>query len=382
MAMQPSFIKLAMKRNRKNLSLRKRPKTMRSKNSRRNGFNPRRTQAPVALSTQMDFSNPIITQGRGRGSRGQVQCRIRHREFLATINGSVDFNNTSFAVQPGLSTTFPWLASMARNWENYKFARIGFMYISRSSTNATGTVIMAPDYDSSDAPPTSYQQMSNYQNSVADAPWKNTTCILSTRSTTLVGNNRYVRIGALGNNEDIKLYDIGVFNIATTGQAGTTAIGELWVVYDIILEVPSLQNSNLQSNISSGLSVGQAGLVTTNLLGTEAIPYGNLVISNLLNVVTITGLSIGQYYRLDLSLSATGTITTNPSITAATGFESLSPVGDVGPLVQTDVGAWVMVFGFATLEIATVTLGGTTVYTSPVLTCFSCVNVGTEWLTV
>jgi len=242
----------------------------------------------------------------------------------------VNFVVSTFAVQPGISSTFPWLANIAANWEKYRFNRIGFRFVSRSATSFTGSVVMAPDYDASDAPPPDYQTMSSYQNAISDAPWKDIMCVLSPRSTTLVGNSRFIRIGSLSDNEDIKLYDVANLQIATTGQANTSVVGELWVEYDLTLQIPQLQVGSVTTNISSGMYEATAGIDVNNLLGTAAAAQNGLVnIAVVGNTVTITNINVGEYYIFDYLIAASTTLTTIPTMTIVSGLAGLLAVQSV-----------------------------------------------------
>lgn len=339
------------------MTLRSRQKQKLKRGRARNGYNVSSSRAPVAMSTRMDYVEPRISS-RSR-KQGMVQCTIRHREFISSISGSVNFVDTAFAVQPGLSSTFPWLASMAINWENYHMNAIQFRYVSRSSTAFTGSVIMAPDYDSSDSQPTTYQEISTFQNSISDAPWKDIVCRLSPRSTMLVGQNRYIRSGPLGPNQDVKLYDIAVLNLATVGQSDTAVIGELWVEYNVTLLVPNVQVITQVSNLSSGQVVGATNFATTALMGTvQAGSSGNVVITFVGNVVTLTNLSIGSRYQLTYILAANTTITTAPTMTNTSGFASFA--NQYGQTNGTTSAACVYV-GESDNSIAQITLGGVTV---------------------
>jgi len=291
-----------------------------------------------------------------------VECRIRHRELVRVIDGSVAFNNVSIPVQPGISSTFPWLANLAANWENYRFNRIAFRFVSRSSTSFRGSVVMAPDYDASDLPPTSYQEMSSFQNAISDAPWKDILCILNPRSTSLVGNSRYVRLGNLGSNEDIKLYDVANFNIATVGQADASVVGELWAEYDIMLQIPQLQTQSNPTNISAGQYFTSDGIDVNHLLGTDVVAQdGTITITPVGNTVTLGNLDIGSWYFVNYIIDATTTLTTIPTITVVSGFD---PVGEViQSVTNTTTKAQMSYWELATSNVAVITLGGLTVVT-------------------
>jgi len=290
--------------------------------------------------------------------------------LVRVIDGSVGFSNIVIPVQPGISTTFPWLSNMAGNWENYKFNKIAFRFVSRSSTSFTGSVVMAPDYDASDTPPSSYQEMSSFQNAISDAPWKDILCILNPRSTTLVGNSRYIRLGPLSDNEDIKLYDVANLNIAVVGQASAAVVGELWVEYDIWLQIPQLQSQSLVSDVSAGQYYTSDGIDVTHLLGTDVIAEdGNVIISPVANTVTLTHLQPGQWYLVNYIIDATTTLTTIPTITIVSGFDVSSEV--IQSVTNGTTKAQMTYWMLADSNVAVITLGGLTVVTGGTAAYFS-----------
>lgn len=177
-------------------------------------------------------------------AHGDNHVRIRHREYLGDVITSATpntFNLNSFSINPGISGTFPWLSGVVgSNFQQYRINGMVFEYRSMSadalnSTNtALGTVVMATDYDSKDAPFGSKQQMENTEFGVSCKP---SSCMIHgiecARSQTSV-SELYVRAVPVPSGADIRLYDMGTFYIATAGfQAASVNIGELWVSYDI-----------------------------------------------------------------------------------------------------------------------------------------------------
>jgi len=204
-----------------------------------------RVNAPVATTRVRQVRQPRINH---QGGRGDVV--VEHEEFIADIFGSTGFVDTPYSINPGLALTFPWLSQMAPLYESYMFESLRFDFQTESATTATGTLMMAVDYDASDPPATSKQQLANYRGFVRSAPWSN----CSNRSLSADLRKRssyYVRNGPLDPNQDIKLYDVGTLNVATNGQSGNSTIGELYVRYRVRLMTPQLQNSGVGSALSS-----------------------------------------------------------------------------------------------------------------------------------
>ncbi len=292
------------------------------------------------------------------------QSRLIHREPLATLNGSVDFNITTYEINPGLANVFPWLSAQAAGYESYKFNSLTVEY--RFTTNefvGLGRVIIAPDYDASDDPPTSAVEAEQMADSIQGAVAKNWNCTLRPRGMGILGPKRYTRAGTLPANEDIKTYDIAQVHIITQGQSDTAEIGQLWLRYDVTLYEP--QPIELGNIVSSGVYYNAAGTDcdTTDLLGTGVIE-GTVEISHALNVVTLRNLIVGQTYLIALHLVAT-TLGTAPTITANTGLISRNSTDALLTLNGGTTNAWAFKYYEADDNIATLTLGGTTLTTAP-----------------
>lgn len=164
-------------------------------------------------------------------------CRIHHRELIGDLNGSVAFSANSFPINAGLAGTFSWLSRIAGNYESYRFESLRFLFETESATSATGTVMLVVDYDPSDPAPTGKQQALSYRGSVRSAPWA--PCSHVSISEDLNKRKSYfVRGGGLATGLDVTLYDVGNLYAITQGQAGATAVGELWVEYTVLLMTP------------------------------------------------------------------------------------------------------------------------------------------------
>lgn len=169
---------------------------------------------------------------------------FRHREYIGDISGSSTFTPRAFSVNPGLEETFPYLAQLAANFEEYKFRGLVFEYKSTSasalnSTNtALGTVILAAQYRADSTPFVNKLQMENTVWAATTKPSEN--CFLPIECDPDENPMRcgYVRTGALSANQDIKFYDLCRFSIATVGMQATAVIGELWATYEVELSKP------------------------------------------------------------------------------------------------------------------------------------------------
>lgn len=222
---------------------------------------------------------------------------IRHREFLTDIitGPAGEFSLRSYKINPGLQSTFPWLAVLAQNFEQYELEGMLFEFKSTSadalnSTNtALGKVMMATEYDASRP---NFQTPSEMENHQYGQSAKQSLSMLhpiecARNQSTL--NELYVRIGDVPSQDDSRFYDFGNFQIATYGQqASNVVIGELWVTYQVKFFKPCLQGegnimlsssyysevNTLAANVNYFANVGLANL-TSHPDNNISVKFGN-----------------------------------------------------------------------------------------------------------
>lgn len=202
---------------------------------------------------------------------GKRSIVVKHREYLTDIQSSTGFNLQSYALNPGLAATFPWLSSVAENFEQCRWHGLVFEFRSTSGSaiastnNALGAVIQSTEYNVNKPSFTSKQQMEAYEFScsakpsesfihpIECAPAETQTGIFNVRSGPVAG-------------QELRMYDLGNYQIATLGmQAGGITIGELWVSYEVEFLKPVLPLS-LYSGFSARLNGGAYN--STNYFGT------------------------------------------------------------------------------------------------------------------
>lgn len=171
---------------------------------------------------------------------------IQHREFICDIKSSSDFNVTSFPLNPGLPTTFPWLSGVAAQYEKYEFLGLIFEFVTTSSaiaanSPALGSVSMATNYDARDPTFVSKQQIESYEFSISGSPCRNLVHMIECGKGSMAREGNYIRTPVMNSTVEgagIQLYDVGNFQIATQGMSQEYTIGELYVTYKVRLLRP------------------------------------------------------------------------------------------------------------------------------------------------
>jgi hypothetical protein len=259
-------------------------------------------------------SNTLSLPGSPVPSFGENCIRIRHKEYLGDVYGSTGFVLASYDINPGLSAAFPWLSSIAANYQEFAFAGLVYSFVSTSadalnSTNtALGKVLLATDYNPLNPSFTTPTQMlateySNY-GKPADSIMHAVECSAKMRPTLW----QFVRTAGVPPGADERLYDLGNFQIASQGMQATANIGGLWVTYDVILckpvvapagrvfdqwLLPAVTNAGIQTtNFGANTSLRPVGATLTNASGTTVL-------------VTLPNNLSGGVYRVEMQTYAT-----------------------------------------------------------------------------
>jgi len=251
--------------------------------------------------------------------------RVNNMEYIAELNGSVNFVANSFTIQPGNGAVFPWLSNLATMYESYTFEKLMFHFKTEKSSSAGGTVLMAVDYDASDAGPLNKQQLMTYKGAVRTQPWANVSLVCPASDTQKI-KQRYVNFGVIPSNTDQKLYNVGNLYVCTQGCADTTVLGELYVEYTVVFRTPQY-DANAWASAGSNLSTGTTGITAARVLGTA--PALNTLASGLaITYDTNTGAigfgSTGTYLvvlQTTVGAATTGTL----GLTLTGGSTATSP---------------------------------------------------------
>lgn len=282
---------------------------------------------------------------------------VTHREFISKINGSTSFSLNSNAINPGLPAQFNWLFAIANQYESYRFKKLKYIFVNSKTGTFSGEVIMGIDYDASDASPFNEQELQNY--------WGCKTGVI-TRPLELIAevsamhkiSNKFVRLGSLSSNQDIKLYDSGNFFLATSDCADTSTIGRLFVEYEVELMTPQVNGGNVLSSKTSFVDESNTAPLGTAIETTT----GSLGITWLSG--TTFSINVPGQYEVTLTFAGTG-ITAVPTISAASPSLATPPI--TGIISGTSALSVNFLKVNSASDIFTVSLGTTTTITATLL---------------
>nr|QKV51219.1 putative capsid protein [Crucivirus sp.] len=303
-------------------------------------------------STETDYV-PALSNG---GTRGSV--RVSHREYIRDVSSTTGFLNLPFAINPANSSCFPWLATLARNFQEYQIHGMVFHYVSQSSdalnsTNtALGSVVMSTDYNSGNAPYASKQAAENAEYTVSCKP----SCSLvhgieCDPAMTVNQGHLYISPfsdGTVPTGQDIKFYNLANFQFMTQGSQASATIGELWVSYDISLIKP-IDNGQLNQSAADHFALdtlGQSTGTTYNFGSKTPVKLLSGVGTTIThvagdNTITFPQSSIGGTVYM-VSYNCTGSATTGSAalgtVTVNSGAEFLDVLTTTGTASHTAAG--------------------------------------------
>jgi len=307
--------------------------------------------APVARATQIQLGTPKI-QNTTNGS-----IRVSHMEQITTVNGSRAFAVTGYSIQPGNPIMFPWLNNVALLYETYTINRLEFIYVSARSSATDGTIYLATDYDAYDTAPINSQQLNTYKSSMTGQPWLNLKCLCNTADLQKI-KIRYNRFGGGVVQGDLKTYDAGTFFFATEMCADASALGKLFVSYDITFQTPQY-DLTAYSLLGSNRTQAGTGPTPATPFGVGPVQAGGMTLgySSVTNIFTVP--IAGQYMLL---LNITGTVLTALNVNA-TGNTTIASFNNIG-FSATAIASVYTIFISAPGDGFQVVCAGTTVNTA------------------
>jgi len=307
--------------------------------------------------------------------------RFKNREYLKDIVGGVQ-NTFSLSysqnINPGNPLMFPWLSSIAENFEEYKIHGMLFNFKTTSvdalnSTNtALGVVIMGTQYNPLNAPFSTKQEMENHEFSNSTKPSCSAIHPIECAPNQTPLEHLYVRnSSSLQVIDDPRFYDFGVTSVAVSGMQQTGVIvGELWVTYDIEFFKPRqqpvitypLEILSGDSTTTAGTLFGNVPIVFNPLPGVTVLPYGFSFDKHLAGRFLINYSAKASTVNYFLPPTTTGLVSVDyfnssgnnsGGTNAGLAFTALVTVTGAGTVQFTCNAAWAGLSSFTTLNNVT-----------------------------
>lgn len=184
--------------------------------------------APASKGVRMNMSNrPTM-----RASGGSII--VHHKELMGSVVTSSSTNTyqcDSYVVNPGKSATFPWLSTLAGNFEKYRIVKLAISYVSNQPTTVAGKIGIGIDYDSTDPLPADRQEFFSLTHHQECSVWDSITFNVPVQ-----GGIKFVNSHTT---TDSKLIDFGQLLVFSDQYAtASTSVGDLIVEYIVELMDP------------------------------------------------------------------------------------------------------------------------------------------------
>jgi hypothetical protein len=253
---------------------------------------------------------------------------VKEEEYIADVTlTSAGFTNLQYSANPGNAIMFPWLSTIAVNFNKYRFSKLLFRYrpiVSGYATaGQTGDIILSFNPDASDPAPVAQSQVYDLQMRDNDEPCAPFALNKLSIAEINKQDSYYVRAGAAPANTDIKTYDVGNLNVSTTGTATSGTCGKLFVDYEVLLHSPVLVQPTSSGAVHfSSIASTSADSFSGSVLQSGGSPAFS-GITTAANVITFPAGIPGNYLMVMTVAGATSS-TAWTTATGAGGVSGLS----------------------------------------------------------
>lgn len=178
---------------------------------------------------------------------------IRHREYVGDllsgdipVGGSVtDFDLNKWTIQPGNPALFPWLSTIADNYQEWEargiIVELKTLTSDFSDKSVLGSMFCGTQYNVLEADPSSKRHLENLQYSTSSKPSESIIHAIECSASLNAQTHLYVAQDGVVKTGDSRLYDLGNLYLGSQGIPVEHApIAEIWVSYEIALYKPQL----------------------------------------------------------------------------------------------------------------------------------------------
>jgi hypothetical protein len=208
----------------------------------------------------------------GLNELGDIQ--ISHREYLCDVIPTIAGFQTiaSYYINPGLSASFPWFSQIAQFYEEYEMIQCLYTFesmVTEGNQNSQGSLIMATQYNPANALFNNKVSMEQYDAAQSYKVTHNAVHGVECDPTKRAGSAaEYIRTGPVPSGQDIKSFDLGLFQLACQGCTPNLFLGELWVTYTVKLSKAKIPVPGTISYPTVTASIANVGAPTRpNWLG-------------------------------------------------------------------------------------------------------------------
>lgn len=252
---------------------------------------------------------------------------------MDVISDGTNYQLSSYQVNPGLSSAFPWLSGIADRFESYIVRKLNYIYIPMIGTDKNGAVMLAPDYDAGDDNSSeSKAKISSFADAKRTPVWKEMTMRCGVKNCQK-RKTFYVRNTNLSTGKDLTLYDVASLNLVLSGfSAGDAGVsmGEIWVEYTFEFQTPQLEpidaiSASMDVTVTQDKPWKLGNVVTKGMANLIGVPLDDWLQVNedgdyILNVSATAGMNFTDPGTI--SLHASSPDGSSVEETAATDYDT------------------------------------------------------------
>lgn len=223
---------------------------------------------------------------------------ITHSEMLSSVvthGTTLTYQCDSLVANPGRSVMFPWLSTIAANYDKYRFRKLSVSFVTNQPTSVGGKVGIGFDYDSTDPVPGDRIEFFALTHHTEGAVWDSLTLPIPCDNQTRFTNTHTTT--------DHKLIDLGQVLVMTDQVVATAAnVGDIIVDYEV--ELIAAQQSLFSTQIARAMNQTVASGLDYFTSSQQAGPSHFTFIT-----ASVTQLFIGVsqgYYIMEAKIQDTG----------------------------------------------------------------------------
>lgn len=270
-----------------------------------------------AIAAPTSYTYPVKgNQPRFQQTSGGV--RISHREYVTSVSGTAgtfllnggNGDKQDYSVNPLNPFVFPWLTSIAANFDQYTVCSLRLSYVPLANTSTAGRVALFFDKDSGDPGPSDRSALANYKHLAEISPWGMTRLPIP--------RDNVKRFMADNATSDPKLVNFGKIGYVTYGGP-TGEYGDLFIEYTIDLFEPQPTSLPITDLFTSGATTTITGLPITTIESFDSssanyqFRVGGTYLINFIANVTSNAFAVP-------TISAGGTIISSSGVASAAKF--------------------------------------------------------------
>jgi len=261
---------------------------------------------PAAMSNVVGKTGSAVIKNRSRG------VIISHSEMISTLTSSATSNNyttNSFVINPAKADVFPWLSSIAINYDKYRIRRMTVHLNSMQPTSVAGKMGIAYDPDSTDDLPADRAEVYAMFKHVEGPLWQSLSFdVPVSRQEKFCNTHTAV---------DSKLIDEGMVVIFSDLVTATSAaLCDVIVDYDVeLLDPQQALFSTMTISLAGISSTGGQVITPTRVNGPKLATFFTGT-ANVFYMVPSPG-----YYFVNVTASDTGAASPDFSVTNGTSAQ-------------------------------------------------------------